>query len=164
MLADIQRPPQNSGDEPWPVPLSPPHPLSPPVETVTHRLHLPGSLPSPQPLSQQIQPESLLLPLTVRPGLSAFLLPFLQLWKSWASPTPTFQGSAQMPPPPGCLLRLAPPMSAVLHTDLVACCLSPRSLRSWRTTSSLCLRCTLPPPVLVHKDFRTKGQTLLKLN
>lgn len=31
---------------------------------------------------------------------------------------PAFQSSVQIPPPPGCLLRLAPPTSAVLHSSL----------------------------------------------
>ena len=47
MLTDLQLPPQNSGGEPWPQPLSLLHSLSPPVETMAHRLPLLGSLPSP---------------------------------------------------------------------------------------------------------------------
>lgn len=44
------------------------------------------------------------------PDASSFSPPFEIL--------PAFQGSVQIPPPPGCLLRLAPPTSAVLHSSL----------------------------------------------
>lgn len=63
---------------------------------------------------------------------------------------------------PAVFLDLPSHVSRSAH--LVACFPSPRSLSSWRATSLPCLRRTPPPPALVHEDFRTKGQMLLKLN
>lgn len=80
MLTNVQLPPQASGGEPCPLPLSSLHP--PPLQwKMMQRLHLLGSLSSSQNPYGQTQPDSLLLMLTARPGLGAFLLPFLHFWK-----------------------------------------------------------------------------------
>lgn len=153
MLTNVQLPPQASGGEPCPLPLSSLHP--PPLQwKVMHRVHLLGSLPSSQNPYGQTQPDSLLLMLTARPGLGAFLLPFLHFWKFYQLKCHHLQTVS---------LDFPSHISCSIHEDLRVC-LSPQSMGSWRmgtswATGSPCLRCTLPPPALVHEVSEQRARS-----
>lgn len=128
-----------------------PHPLQ---WKMMHRLHLLGSLPSSQNPYGQTQTDSLLLMLTARPGLGAFLLPFLHFWKFYQLKCHHLQAVS---------LDFPSHISCSIHEDLRVC-LSPQSMGSWRmgtswATGSPCLRCTLPPPALVHEVSEQRARS-----